>query len=289
MSDKEKDILKPPTDIDEAKSVGQVLKRLVGYMTGGDATSKFIVALVLRIIGLLGLIALPFSTGQAVNVVSDNGDVSELWGWVAIAAVAGAIYIGLSLLAEYSFADLATKALYKVQTHLFNHMQTLSLTFFDRQPLGELMSRVTNDTEVLALFYENAVAQVIRSAFQILLIVIMMFVINWQLALAALSIAPILLIATLVIERISSPAFAKLQEDVGQLSGFQEETISGSKVLISNRRHDWANQMHQAYAGGVFDVGSKAFFTSLVQFSAYAGPGNLADDGCTAGWWYTGA
>ena len=266
MSDKDKNNIKPPTEVDEAKGVGQILGRLVGYMTGGDARPKFIVALIVRIVGLLGLIALPFCTGQAINVVSEGGDLSQLWTWVVIAAIAGGIYIGLSIVAERGFADLATQALYKVQCHLFNHMQTLSLTFFDRQPLGELMSRVTNDTEVLALFYENAVAQVIRSVFQILLIVIVMFVISWQLAIAALSIAPILLIATLVIERISSPAFAKLQEDVGQLSGFQEETIMGNKVLISNRRHAWASEAHQGYAGGVFEVGSKAFFTSLVQF-----------------------
>ena len=266
MSNKDKNTLKPPTEVDEAKDVGQVFGRLVSYMTGGDSRTKFMVAIVVRIVGLLGLIALPFSTGQAINVVTAGGQLSDLYTWVIIAAVAGTLYIGLSLWAERSFADLATKALYKVQTHLFNHMQTLSLTFFDRQPLGELMSRVTNDTEVLALFYESAVAQIIRSVFQILLIVIVMFVISWQLAIAALSIAPILLIITSVIERVSSPAFAKLQEDVGHLSGFQEETISGSKVLISNRRHDWASETHQGYSGGVFDVGSKAFFTALVQF-----------------------
>jgi ABC-type multidrug transport system fused ATPase/permease subunit len=46
-------------------------------------------------------------------------------------------------------------------------MQTLSLSFFDRQPLGELMSRVTNDTEAVSLFYESAVAPLIRSVFQV--------------------------------------------------------------------------------------------------------------------------
>ncbi len=266
MSDKNKNTHNPPTEVDEAKDVGLVLKQLVSYMTGGDARTKFVIAIIVRVIGLLGLIALPLSTGQAINVVTAGGDVAELWQWVAIAAVAGAIYIGLSLLAERSFSNLATRALYKVQRHLFDHMQTLSLNFFDRQPLGELMSRVTNDTEVLALFYENAVAQVIRSLFQIGLILIVMFAIDWRLAIAALAIVPILLIATSVIERVSSPAFAKLQEDVGQLSGFQEETISGNKVIISNRRHEWASELHQVLTGDVFDVGSKAFFTSLVQF-----------------------
>ena len=52
---------------------------------------------------------------------------------------------------------------------------------------------------------------------------------------------------------------------MGDLSGFQEETISGHKVIISNRRQDWATEANEQLAAGVFDVGSKAYFTSLLQ------------------------
>ena len=77
---------------------------------------------------------------------------------------------------------------------------------------------------------------------------------------------PILLIATGMVQRISTPAFTKLQEELGGLSGFQEETISGHKVIISNRRHEWAEDKSDLLAGSVYDVGTKAFFTSIVQY-----------------------
>ena len=69
-----------------------------------------------------------------------------------------------------------------------------------------------------------------------------------------------------VVTRIATPAFDKLQEDLGTLSGFQEETLSGNKVIISNRRHEWSEEANKEYAASAFDTGNKAFFNSLVQY-----------------------
>ena len=251
--------------VEKKDDSAQILSRLLDYMTGGDASGRFWLGLALRVIGLLGLIALPTLTGQALNTVTNGGTVAELTRWFIYALIAAAIYLGLSFFAERIFADLATKGLFKLQTSLFNHIQTLSLSFFDRQPVGQLMSRVSNDTEAVALFYESAVAQIIRAIFQVLLITIVMFLVNWQLAVAALLVVPVMVILTMIIQRISTPAFVKMQESMGDLSGFQEETISGHKVIISNRQQDWAGDANAELAGGVYDVGKQAFFTSLMQ------------------------
>jgi ABC-type multidrug transport system fused ATPase/permease subunit len=70
---------------------------------------------------------------------------------------------------------------------------------------------------------------------------------------------PVMLLLTAVVQRISTPAFAKMQEDLGKVSGFQEETISGHKVIISNRRQRMGNrEQTTSLAGGVFDVASQA-------------------------------
>lgn len=253
--------------IDKPDDTIQIISRLLDYMAGGDKQAKFILALIVRVIALVCLTALPFLTGQAINVVSDpNGTTAELQRWVMIAVAAAVIYLVVSFIAERMFADLATKALQKLQNHLFSHMQTLSLTFFDRQPIGELMSRITNDTEVVSLFYEQAVAPIIGALIQILLTFLVMLIIDWRLTIVALLIVPVILILTNVIERISTPAFAKMQEELGSLSGFQEESLSGHKVIISKRQQDWADEKNDVLAVGLYDVGSKAFFTSLLQY-----------------------
>ena len=244
-----------------------ILRRLLGYMAGEGARGRFIVATVLRVIAIVSLIAIPYFTGRAINVIADpNGTVEELQQWVVAALVAAGVFLLFSLLAERIYADLATKALAKLQNHLFSHMQSLSLNFFDRQPIGELLSRVSNDTEVISLFFEQGVSAIIRALVQITLILIVMFVVDWRLTLVALFVVPFMLIATMVIERVSSPTFAQLQEDLGSLSGFQEETLSGHKVIISKRREDWAVEQSNAQAKDVFDLGSKAFFNALLQY-----------------------
>ena len=253
--------------IDKPDDTGKIIARLFDYMAGEDKRSKFILALIVRVIALIGLVAIPFLTGQAINVISDpNGTTAALQRWVIIAAIAGVIYLVMSFFAERLFADLATRGLQKLQTRLFSHMQTLSLTFFDRQPIGELMSRITNDTEVVSLFYEQAVSPIIRASIQILLTFLAMLLIDWRLTIVALLIVPVILILTNVIERISTPAFAKLQEELGSLSGFQEESLSGHKVIISKRQQDWADGKNDALADSLYEVGSKAFFTSLLQY-----------------------
>jgi ABC-type multidrug transport system fused ATPase/permease subunit len=82
----------------------------------------------------------------------------------------------------------------------------------------------------------------------------------------AILVVPVMLVVMNIANRISSPAFEKLQEDLSDLSGFQEETLSGNKVIISNRRQEWADERNVELAAQAYESGSKAFFTSLLQY-----------------------
>jgi len=256
-----------PKEVEKKDDTGKILRRLINYMVSEDSKTRFWIAMIVRVISTAFLISIPYFTGTAINIASDpNGQVSALLRNVAFAVIAGLAFLILSFLAERVFSDLATKGLFRLQVDLFSHIQTLSLTFFDRQPVGELMSRVTNDLETVGLFYESAVAQMIRAIVQIVMILGLMLIVDWRLTLAALVVVPLMLILTLVIQRVATPAFAKLQEELGELTGFQEETIAGHKVLIGSRRHEWASEANEQLAAGAYDVGTNAFFTSLLQF-----------------------
>jgi len=257
---------KPKRAIDKKGTTGAVLRRLTAYMSSGDSTGKFVLGIILRFVALLALVTLPFITGQAMNVINDGGATDELWQWVIYGVIAGLIFLIMSFVADRTFASLATKALYRLQTELFSNLQTLSMSFFYKTPVGELISRVTNDAEVVASYYEQAVAQLIRAFMFIIMIIAVMLVINVKLTLVALLIIPVMVASMLIITRISTPAFAKMQEQLGDTSGFQEETLAGHKVIISKRRQQWADAMNEANAADVFHVGSKAFLTSLMQF-----------------------
>ena len=256
----------PKRAIDKKSMVGPTLARLTTNMAGGENKGKFILGTILRLFALAALVILPWVTGNAMNIINDGGSVDELMQWVYIGMAAALIYLVLSFLADRTFARLATKALYKLQTDLFKNLQTLSMGFFYRTPVGELLSRITNDAEVVAQYYEQGIAQIIRAVMFIVMIIIVMLIINVPLTIVALLIVPVMVASMLVITRIASPAFDKLQEQLGEASGFQEETLAGHKVIISKRRQVWADEVNEGNAADVFQVGSKAFFTSLMQF-----------------------
>jgi len=253
--------------IDQPDQSPSTLSRLLGYMVSGDQRTKLYLGIVTRVVALLGLTALPFITGQAMNVISDpNGTVAQLNRWVIYGVIAGIVYLLFSFLSDRIFAVMATNGLYKLQTGLFSNLQTLSMSFFYKNPPGELSSNITNDAEVVSLFYTSAVSQLIRAVLQILMILIVMLVINWKLTIVALIIVPFFLLAIYVITNIASPAFAKLQENLGEISGFQEETLAGHKVIISKRRQEWSREAHEVLAAEVYQVGRRAFFAGLMQF-----------------------
>ena len=250
--------------VDRNNDTGAIVNRLVDYMVGAGP-GRFWLGVVIRLVSVAGLVVVPFFIGRAINVISEGGSTDELLNNVLLAGAALVVYLVFGIVAERIFSKLATYGTYGLQTAVFTNMQRLSLTFFDRQPIGELMSRVTNDTEATALFYENVVGQTIRALMTIVLVIVMMFAMSWELTLAALVVIPVMLGLTGLVEKIATPAFARMQEQFGELSGFQEETISGHKVLISNRRQEWAGDGNEQLASDVFDTGSKAFFAALLQ------------------------
>ena len=240
--------------------------RLVGRMVGGPKRGRAALATVMLLVSLVALIVIPTATGRGMNVIAEGGPKSDLRQWALVGVVAGAAYLLFSFVANQLFAKLASEALYELQTDLFDNVQTLSMGFFFTNSPGELSSNVTNDAEVISLFYTTALSQILRSGIQVLLIVAVMFVVNWQLALVAILTIPLLAGAAYAIAQVSGPAFNRLQETLGDVSAFQEETLSGHKVIISNNRHEWAAERHEEHVGGVYDVGHRAFMSALMQF-----------------------
>ncbi len=244
----------------------RTILRLVGRMIGGPRRGRAALAAAMLVIALIGLIAIPTVTGRGMNVIAEGGPRSDLSQWAIVGLAAGAVYLLFSFVANQLFAKLASEALFDIQTDLFGNVQTLSMGFFFKNSPGELSSNVTNDAEVISLFYTTSVSQILRSGIQVLLIVVVMFAVDWQLALVAILTIPLLIGVAYAIAQISGPAFNRLQETLGDVSAFQEESLSGHKVIISNNRRQWAAERHEEHVDGVYAVGRRAFMSALMQF-----------------------
>ena len=154
-------------------------------------------------------------------------------------------------------ARISQRALQQVRQDLFEHLQRLSLRFYDRQPAGELMSRLTNDIDAINQAVAQNATALFAGGLALVGILITMFILNVWLALSALLVVPLTVWFTGFVARYTRRGFRDLQRELGGLNGVMEETISGQRVVKAFRRGEQAleafRQANQAvYRAGVY-------------------------------------
>jgi ATP-binding cassette subfamily B protein len=138
---------------------------------------------------------------------------------------------------------------------LFGHLQKLSLRFFDRNPAGELMSRLTNDIDAINQAVSLNIVSLLASVLSLAGILIAMFVLNPWLALATVLVVPIMLWFTTFVARYTRRGFRDLQKQLGGLNGTMEESLSGARVVKAFRRNDSVIEAFRAHNQAVYKAG----------------------------------
>ncbi len=154
---------------------------------------------------------------------------------MAATYILGALFQAIS---AWLMAGVSQRALKSMRKDLFEHLQTMPLSFFDRNPSGELMSRLTNDIEAINQAVSQNVTSLIASVLSMAGILIAMFVLDKWLALASLLVVPIMFWFTQFVARYTRRGFRELQKHLGELNATMEESISGQKVITAFRRND---------------------------------------------------
>ena len=126
---------------------------------------------------------------------------------------------------------VSQRTLRDIRADIFRTIQTLPLRFFDRQTHGEIMSRLTNDTEAVNQALAQTVTQLMSSVLSVVGAICFMFALNWRMALVTLATAPLPLLFSHFIASASRRKFRERQADLGALNGFIEETITGQRVV----------------------------------------------------------
>jgi ATP-binding cassette subfamily B protein len=191
----------------------------------------------------------------------DGSYLARLAGWMMGAAAVSWL---LLVIQGEVLANVTQRALYVLRRQVFEHMQTLSLNFFDRQPIGQLMSRVSDDAEVVAQFFRNGLGMLLSETIKVLFIILAMVLLNWRMAIAACVIVPLVLGFLGMVSRISGPAFDALQAEMGELNGILEETVSGERVVIAYQRQEEAIATFEEVSRAAMEVGIRARFVALL-------------------------
>ena len=242
--------------VEKAKDPRGALKRLIGYL--GEYRDSITLAITFTIISTLLNLAAPYLIGVAIDqyIIPRNWD-----GLVTICALIVGVYLFSSLMdivVGWIMADVSQKSLKKLRKNLFEHIQTLSLRFFDNTSSGDLMSRLTNDIDAIGTVLSQNLTEITRSTLIIVGIVIAMFLLNTWLALASLIVFPIMVIFTAQIGKRARSRFRDLQQNMGRLNGVMQESITGQKAVISFWQQGSVTKKFRKNNADVREAGTRA-------------------------------
>ena len=230
--------------VEKAKDARGAFNRLVRYL--GDYKIHLAVIAFLTALSSLLSLAGPYLIGVAIDTTIIPGDLP---GLVRISMILAGVYLFSALVSMASgwvMAIISQRSLKKLRKELFEHIQTLSLSFFDKRLAGDLMSRLTNDVDAIGRAISQNVTQLISSAIALVGIVVMMFALNVWLALASLVVFPLMVALTAVVGQRTRSGFQDLMTNMGALNSIMQETITGQRVVIAFEQQESVNRKFDA-------------------------------------------
>src|SRR4029077_1777036 len=118
-----------------------------------------------------------------------------------------------------------------LRLELFTHLQGLSISYFDRNPVGRLMTRITSDVETLNELFSSGVVTVFGDVFTLIAIMLMMLATDWRLALVAFSVIPLVWLTVTIFRRSVRQAFRDIRVRLARLNSYLQEHLSGMRVV----------------------------------------------------------
>ena len=207
----------------------RLMKRLLGYI---KPYRKYVIMAILMniVVSALGPLR-PYLTKVAVD---DYIQKSNFHGLLIISLI-----LFLTLLFEaavqyfltYYTQYLGQKTIYDLRTQLFKHVQQLALRFFDRTPIGRIVTRATNDVEALSELFSSGIVMIFSDIFNIVWILIFMFFMDIKLSLVTLSVFPVLIYGTFLFRKKARESYRDVRLHLARLNSYMQEHITGMNVI----------------------------------------------------------
>ncbi len=207
----------------------RLMKRLLGYVKPYKNYVIFAILLNLIVAGL-GPVR-PLLTKIAID---DYIAKSDFHGLMVIGLLMfGSLFIQavIQYFLTYYTQYLGQKTLYDLRTQIFNHIQKLALKFFDKTPIGRIVTRATNDVEALGELFSSGIVMVFSDVFIILWILVFMFAMDIPLSLVTLSVLPVLIYATFLFRKKVRERYRDVRLHLARLNSYMQEHVTGMSVV----------------------------------------------------------
>jgi len=220
----------------------------------------FVLVIIYTVLNLIG----PYLLGVAIDqyiVLGDLNGLNRTALWMLGAFLGAAV---LQAVSGRMMAKVSQRILKQMRKDLFTHLQSLSLRFFDKNPAGDLMSRLTNDIDAINQAVSQNITAFVASVLTIIGVIIAMFLLNPWLALVSLLITPLMFWFTGYVAKYTRRGFRDLQANLGDLNSVMEETISGQRIVKAFRRNDSVIEKFREANQNVYQAGLMANVYALL-------------------------
>ncbi len=212
---------------------GRIARRLLEYLV--PYRRRVVLVSIAVILGIAADLMIPYLLSEVVNQLSGDGDLSDRTGIINLLGVTAVVVLMVRFLSNwaetYLTSWLGNRVVYDLRDVMFRHLQKLSVSYTDRRGVGAVMTRIQNDVSVINELFSDGVVGLAANLLVLLAIIVVMLVINWQLALLAFIVLPIMIGVVSVWRRYSVDAYRSTRRTIGAVNGDLAESIDGVRVV----------------------------------------------------------
>ena len=212
----------------------RLMRRLLGYLV---PHKWYVLGALLALIGdAVCQLAPPYLVKLAIDQHISQGDLPGLNG---IAFVYGAVLIAafsLEYAQTYMMQMIGQRIMYDMRMQIYGHLQRLDLSFYDRNPVGRLMTRVTTDVDVINDLFTSGVVAAFGDLFMLIGIMVTLLWMDWRLALITFSVLPLILVLAQWFRRNVRESYRKVRLRIARINAFLNEHINGMATVQLFRR-----------------------------------------------------
>ena len=243
-------------------------RRLLGFLR--PYRRRVVASLVFAWLAMGMTVLIPWLVGQAVDAIQ-GGDREELLPLALVIVGAGLLRLGLTFVRRIIAGKVSLAVEFDLREHVYRHLQTLELGFFDTQQTGQLMSRATVDLQGIRFFLGYGLIFLTQNALTLLLASAVMFAIQPWLAALALLPVPFVVVTAMRFNRRSRPALQEVQQRIAELTAEAEESVSGIRIVKAFAREDhmlgrFRHAVSRVFDQNVFSTRLRAFYSPLLGF-----------------------
>ena len=224
-------------------------KRLFSYLEQEKhkIAAAFVCVLVSSASTLCGSYLLrPIINGLIDSTKTSQQKITSLMAGLALMAVVYVLGVGATYLQGRIMISVSQGTLKRIREHLFRKVQKLPVRYFDTNPTGDIMSRFTNDVDIIGEMLNSTLVQIFSGTITLIGTLALMLYTNWVLAVVTIVVSPIIAKIGTAIAGKSRKYFMKQQTDLGKVNGYIEETVTGQKVVkVFNYEENVVNEFSE--------------------------------------------